>query len=66
MAKLRDVIGYDLNKVSSEEALDDENYASMYNQAIDLHGSKPMMDFETMYKQLEDWREHYYTCHVPR
>eukprot|EP00210_Caulerpa_lentillifera_P000979 g943.t1 len=66
VVKLRDIIGYDLSKVCSEEALDDENYASVYSESVSMYGSKPMMDFETMYKQLEDWRERYYTCHVPR
>ena len=59
-------MGYDLKEIVPESAVDDDTYAEIYSEAVSLHGNKPMMDFEVMFRQLEDWREKYYTCHVPR
>lgn len=66
MIKLREVIGYDLREIVPESAIEDEAYVQIYNDSISMYGNKPLMDFEMMYKQLEEWREKYYTCHVPR
>lgn len=66
MLKLRDIVDYDLRKIVPESAIDDDTYAKIFNDSIEMFGNKPMMDFEMMYKQLEEWRERYYTCHVPR
>ena len=65
MLKLRS-LGYDLGKVVPESRVDDETYAEIFSQSVEEYGNKPLMDFETMFRQLEEWRLKYYTCHVPR
>lgn len=63
--KLRVILGYDLKKVVGEE-ISDEDYEDQHMSQLESHGSQNAMDFEVMVTQLQEWKDKYYTCHVPR
>lgn len=64
--KLRLVLGHDLKKVVGED-ISDEVYDEKYRAQLEaLGGQQNTMDFEIMMKQLDEWKENFYTCHVPR
>lgn len=63
--KLRNLVGHDLRTVTGDTVSDDE-YRSQFERQMQLYGTKPRTDFEIMYSQLREWRDMYFTCHVPR
>jgi len=63
--KLRVILGYDLKKVVGDE-ITDEEYEEQHMSQLESHGSQNAMDFDVMVTQLQEWKDKYYTCHVPR
>lgn len=66
VVKLRVILGHDLKKIVDED-ISDEKYDEEYKAQLEAHGGgQNVMDFEIMMKHLAEWKEKYYTCHVPR
>lgn len=65
MLKLRNLVGLDLRAITGDN-VSDEEYCNQYERQMQLYGTKPRTDFEIMFSQLREWRDAYFTCHVPR